>query len=570
VGRGSKDIVDWLIRVLGAARSIKDAVEKPADFPSSSPAEAARSESFVEADERSSEDFNVSPIGPAAIEPAILRPVHKRAKTPSGETSQNESPAPMVEEATSAGSRSGQGARASLQTVGRSASQSTVNPLEEAKQSPQPERHKHRFANRLLDRDAVDVVRRLRRHDHAAYLVGGCVRDLYLGLAPKDFDVSTSASPEEIKKVFRNCRIIGRRFRLAHIYFRGGKIIETATFRGTASSDDQEEQDLLIKRDNVWGSEEEDALRRDFTINGLMYNTGDGVIIDHVGGMSDLDKRVIRTIGDPDVRLQEDPVRILRAVRFSAKLDFEIETKLKTSMIAYAAELQRCATARILEETLKLFRTGYGARSVEILMEINALGLILPQLALFLSSPTNNQRTVQTEQVFGYLRALDELVKERGQVSDAVILTTILMVAIQEKLDEIEPRQHIQALTAIIFELTEEMLLTRRIKERTRQMLLAQKHLVPTMADQRPRRRVSPKAMLKRSYFADALDFFEICAKHHGEAMEQVTLWRQRAGEFESEVGDGDVREENRDEPQAPRRKRRRRRRGGTPRSERE
>lgn len=560
--------MDWLIRVLGAARSIKDAVEKPANLPSSYPAEASRAESFAQAGEPSSKDFSVSPIGPAGIEPATLRPVHKRAKTPSGEATQNKSPPRRVEEATSAASRSGQGAQASLQTVGRSASQSTVNPPEEAKQSRLPERHKHRFANRLLDRDAVDVVRRLRRHDHAAYLVGGCVRDLYLGLAPKDFDVSTSASPEEIKKVFRNCRIIGRRFRLAHIYFRGGKIIETATFRGTASSDDQEEQDLLIKRDNVWGSEEEDALRRDFTINGLMYNTGDGVIIDHVGGMLDLEKRVIRTIGDPDVRLQEDPVRILRAVRFSAKLNFKIETQLKKAMVTHATELQRCATARILEETLKLFRTGYGARSVEILMEINALGLILPQLALFLSSPTNNQRTVQTEQVFGYLRALDELVKERGQVSDAVILTTILMVAIQEKLDEIEPHQHTQALTAIIFELTEEMLLTRRIKERTRQMLLAQKHLVPTMADQRPRRRVSPKAMLKRSYFADALDFFEICAKHHGEAMEQVTLWRKRAGEFESEVGE--VREENRDEAPAPRRKRRRRRRGGTPRSERE
>ena len=188
-----------------------------------------------------------------------------------------------------------------------------------------------------IDPDAAKVVRRLSRSGFAAYLVGGCVRDLLLGRKPKDFDVATSATPPEIKSLFRNCRIIGRRFRLAHIFF-GQKIIETSTFRANpreVEADDDDElldaeqghgdNELYIRRDNVFGSAEEDARRRDFTINGLFYDLDGDKVIDYVEGLPDLERRTVRTIGDPDVRFREDPIRILRALKFAARLNFEIE-----------------------------------------------------------------------------------------------------------------------------------------------------------------------------------------------------------------------------------------------------
>ena len=181
---------------------------------------------------------------------------------------------------------------------------------------------------RSLDRSAIDadadrVVRRLAKAGFKAYLVGGCVRDILVGRRPKDFDVATSATPNEIRNVFRNCRIIGRRFRLAHVFF-GDKIIETATFRANPREEEEDAgNDLLIRRDNVFGEEDEDARRRDFTINGLFYDVEKEEVIDHVDGLVDLDARLVRTIGDPDVRFQEDPIRMLRAIKFAARLDFD-------------------------------------------------------------------------------------------------------------------------------------------------------------------------------------------------------------------------------------------------------
>jgi len=543
--------MDWLIRVLGAARSVKDAVENSASLDMNE-----SSSNFPESAAAASPGFEVEPLGPALRESSDPSPYQVRKKKPQAHKEPSTTKEQPPEESTT-----GHDAQASLENIKASADRLAVNSLENPEADEEPKRHKHRFINRKLDRDAVDVVRRLRRHEHSAYLVGGCVRDLYLGLSPKDFDVSTSAKPEEIKKIFRNSRIIGRRFRLAHIYFRGGKIIETATFRGKSSASDQDDKDLLITRDNVWGTEREDALRRDFTINGLMYDTTNGEIIDHVGGLSDLDKQEIRTIGDPDIRLQEDPVRILRAIRFSAKLNFKLETQLKKAMIRYGSEIKRCATARVLEETLKLFRTGNGAKSVEILISTQTLESVLPQLIPFLGKKTSNEQTPRYQEIMGYFNALDELVRARGQVSDAVILTTVLMAPIQTKLDELEPRLHAQNLNTIIGELTEQMLLTRRIKERARQLLMAQKHLKKPQAGKRPRRRISPQAMVKRSYFADALDFFEIWTKTHSEDFGQVMQWRERAGEIEGEDMESHV--DPKEKHRVPRKRRRRKRRSG-------
>src|SRR6184192_1197996 len=200
-----------------------------------------------------------------------------------------------------------------------------------------------------LDPDAVKVVRRLRRAGFLAYLVGGCVRDLLLGMRPKDFDVATSAHPNQVKETFRNSRLIGRRFRLAHVFFRGGKIIEVSTFRKSPLDELTDlPQDLLIRHDNVFGTEEEDARRRDFTINALFYEVDGGRVVDHVGGKADLAQRLVHTIGNPDVRMREDPVRILRAIRFAAKCGLRIEPETLVAMKKHVAEIPRCAPPHVL------------------------------------------------------------------------------------------------------------------------------------------------------------------------------------------------------------------------------
>ncbi|MEJ7604564.1 MAG: polynucleotide adenylyltransferase PcnB, partial [Kofleriaceae bacterium] len=235
-----------------------------------------------------------------------------------------------------------------------------------------------------IDPDADRVVRKLTRAGYKAYLVGGCVRDLLVSRTPKDFDVATSATPNEIKATFRNSRIIGRRFRLAHVFF-GSKIIETSTFR--ANPRDEDDHDLLIRRDNVFGSETEDARRRDFTINGLFYDVEREEVIDHVGGLADLDAKLVRTIGDPEIRFQEDPVRMLRAIKFAARLDFGFEPTTWRALLRWRGEISKCAPPRLLEEIHRLMRGGACRRSFELLVETGVLAILSPYIAGLLEGP---------------------------------------------------------------------------------------------------------------------------------------------------------------------------------------
>src|SRR5438552_5365098 len=228
----------------------------------------------------------------------------------------------------------------------------------------------HTISRRDIDADALKVLYRLRQFDHLAYLVGGSVRDLLLGRRPKDFDIGTSAHPYQVKKLFRNCWIIGRRFRLAHVKF-GQKVIEVATFRRQVAAGEEvvadgvpapdpstPEGEHLIHHDNTFGSPEEDAFRRDFTINALFYDIATFSIIDYVGGLEDLHERVVRSIGDPDVRLREDPVRMLRAIALSARLDFGIDPQLVDSIRRHRHEIAKASPARMLEEYYKILRAG--------------------------------------------------------------------------------------------------------------------------------------------------------------------------------------------------------------------
>ncbi len=224
------------------------------------------------------------------------------------------------------------------------------------------ERARHGIPVRLISANALKVIERLQGAGFAAYLVGGCIRDLLLGVRPKDFDVATSATPDEIRDLFRNARLIGRRFRLAHVRF-GREIIEVATFRGSGNGDSGEEGRVVergrLTRDNVFGSEAEDAWRRDFTINALMYDPATETIRDHVDGYEDVRERRLRLIGDPRTRYREDPVRLLRAVRFMVKLDLTMEPDTAGPIVAMAPLLEGIPPARLFDEILKLFMTGH-------------------------------------------------------------------------------------------------------------------------------------------------------------------------------------------------------------------
>src|SRR6188508_2270233 len=215
-------------------------------------------------------------------------------------------------------------------------------------------RPEHAVSRKDIDPDALKVLYRLKNHGFLAYLVGGGVRDLLLSRKPKDFDIGTNAHPQQIKKLFRNCFVIGRRFRLCHIRF-GRKVVEVSTFRRQAPA---EEGDPLIKRDNTFGSPEEDAFRRDFTVNALFYDIATFSVIDYVSGLEDLTNRLIRTIGDPEVRFREDPVRMLRAVALAARLGFTIHRDTLEAVRFLRGEIMKSSPARILDELYKILRQG--------------------------------------------------------------------------------------------------------------------------------------------------------------------------------------------------------------------
>ncbi|HEX9402101.1 MAG TPA: CCA tRNA nucleotidyltransferase [Anaeromyxobacter sp.] len=376
-----------------------------------------------------------------------------------------------------------------------------------------------------LDPDAVRVIARLRHMRHQAYFVGGCVRDLLLDRTPKDFDLATDAHPGEVRAIFRNCRLIGRRFRLAHVYFRGGKIIEVATFRKNpidVAEDVPDGGDLLITRDNVFGTAEEDAVRRDFTVNGLFYDVASGEVIDYVGGRRDLEDHRIATIGDPEIRMREDPVRTLRAVRFAARLGFTIEPDCFEAMRRHAGELARCAPARVLEETFKILRCGGSARAFELLRACGALPVVLPALGAALDSWDESRR----RSFFAHLGALDRLVRSGEDVSDAVLLGALLMHLTSSggALDAGHSRAN--DADALLDSLVSTSRLPRKIAERTRLAMQAQRGFRDPQRKRRRRGRGGGGQP-----HADAAQLLTISVEATGEGRELLDRLKAQAGQ---------------------------------------
>ncbi|WP_133539846.1 polynucleotide adenylyltransferase PcnB [Idiomarina aquatica] len=253
-------------------------------------------------------------------------------------------------------------------------------------------RDEHPISRKDISPNALKVLYRLHNAGFDAYLVGGCVRDLLLGLQPKDFDVTTNATPEEVKKLFRNCRLIGRRFRLAHILF-GREIIEVATFRGHHNEDDeshakiaQQDEHGQLVRDNVYGSIEEDAERRDFTVNALYYNIADFCIYDFANGVADIEAGVLKLIGDPEIRYREDPVRMLRAVRFATKLNMALADDVRLPIKSLAGLLKNIPPARLFDEFLKLFMAGRAQANFDMMCEFQLFQQLFPILKSYLDT----------------------------------------------------------------------------------------------------------------------------------------------------------------------------------------
>jgi len=420
-------------------------------------------------------------------------------------------------------------------------------------------RAEHTLSRRQIDSDALRVLYRLHEHNHAAYLVGGSVRDLLLGRRPKDFDIGTSAHPYQVKRLFRNCWIIGRRFRLAHIRF-GTKTIEVATFRRQLSAqelaaaeappahgipmDEGDASVRLLHRDNTFGTPEEDAFRRDFTINALFYDIGSLSIIDYTGGLEDLKGRLIRSIGDPAERVQEDPVRMLRAVAMASRLDFAIDAPIEAAIAAHRTEIAKSAPARLIEELYKLLRSGSSERAFRMLAERR----LLEPIASVLQKGAGDG-------LWRSLAALDAYRHRFEAAPDTLtnaILLGSLLVPLGPAVTALAPhrpaggdREPAPSLGMLP--------LARRDVDRLRQVLVLQHRLLDMHLSPRARR-----ALMHRGPFREALAWLEI----HAHVPEVVEHWRgfvEAAGTFEAEAGGGSA------EPPPPRRRRRRRRRRRSP-----
>lgn len=274
----------------------------------------------------------------------------------------------------------------------------------------EPKRIAVSFDPHFLDPEAIKIVQRLVRFGHEAYLVGGCVRDLILGERPKDFDVVTSARPNEIRKIFRNCRIIGRRFRLAHIFFPNQKIIEVATFRGyeVPKSEEQKSEVVLITDDNVFGDARSDATRRDFPMNGLFYDLNSGEIIDYVGGFADLRERTISSIGDPVVRFREDPVRMIRAIKFAAKLRLTMTPDVRSAIEHCHKEIINASPARVVDEVFKILGQKGVYQTFVGLQEHGLLKFILE----FLDTDFRQKNPDTKNHYWNFLKSLDLTLSE--------------------------------------------------------------------------------------------------------------------------------------------------------------
>jgi poly(A) polymerase len=457
-------------------------------------------------------------------------------------------------------------------------------------------RNKHNVSRKWISPNALRVLYRLKEQGYHAYLVGGGVRDLLLGREPKDFDIATDARPGEVKKAFRNCRLIGRRFRLAHIHFHD-EIIEVATFRSMTSDepeaaeampvpeptpapiDDHQStisnsdsapaaparpkpprmlktEDGMILRDNVFGTPEEDALRRDFTVNALFYNIADYSVIDYVGGMADLNKGLIRTIGDPLVRFTEDPVRMVRAVRFAAMLGFEIEEETYRAMLTLRDRVALASPSRMYEETLKLFLLGEGEKTYQLLRKTGLFGVIFPRLNDWVDREDDGFPHTWIGKA---LEWVDTCVQAGKQVQPHILFGLLYGEYVEQKAAELRKAGApaldavTKAVTGILTEQAQRVMIPKKIGLAIRDMYWNQ-HRFEKKEGRHPR------YFLRRPGFFDAFEYLRFASETTGERTELRAWWKQFIKANPAAPAEEKELQELREKRQKPGRRRRSRR----------
>lgn len=385
-------------------------------------------------------------------------------------------------------------------------------------------RSEHPISRKLISPGTLKVLYRLRKAGFEAYLCGGAVRDLMAGRTPKDFDVATDAKPHEIRRLFRNARIIGRRFRLAHVLFEGEKV-EVSTFRRTPDPNEQRSpEELLITSDNTYGSPREDAFRRDFTINALFYNIEDFSVIDYVAGVADLEQGLIRVIGDPDLRFCEDPVRMMRACEFAGRLGFTIETATQAAIQRHRQELRKAAPARLTEELLALLRCGHAGESMQWMLDLGLLEVLLPEALAMIRA---NERGVGS--FTGILPTIDRWTEQGRELPEQVALGAMLLPEVMMRRFEAEMASG-QWMTLAEFreaiDATLEPFLSRLSVANYKATLLANAlEGFHRLCDRRytPGQRVR---IASKSYFDDAFDLLELLVTATGEGHEALEHWQ--------------------------------------------
>ncbi len=384
-------------------------------------------------------------------------------------------------------------------------------------------RNQHTVSRKQMSQEVLKVLYRLHRTGHLAYLCGGGVRDLLLGRTTEDYDVATDAEPKRLKEVFGNCRLIGRRFRIAHILFKGGKIIEVSTFRkkGEEEEEGEDRDSLLIKRDNTFGSPAEDAFRRDFTVNALYYNVADFSIIDYVDGRTDLESRLIRCIGDPDVRFQEDPIRILRGIRLAATLGFRVEESTWKAMKRQCHHIMECAVSRIREEIMKTLRREGSIRAFELLARASILQLLFPRLDEFrLSCPEGDFGS--RDPISQHLAALDDLRAKGAEFTDPLLLATLTAAPAMASFKTLHPGEDVgKWLQQYLEENLKPLATPRAVRTQVYLLHLALRHMLGV------HRRKRRRSLRRSPIFSDALNLLEIHCLATGQHRSALHRWQR-------------------------------------------
>ncbi|MBK5274863.1 MAG: polynucleotide adenylyltransferase PcnB [Desulfuromonadales bacterium] len=432
-------------------------------------------------------------------------------------------------------------------------------------------RQEHGISRKLMSPNSLRILYRLKDNGYIGYLVGGCVRDLLLGREPKDFDVVTNATPNEVKRMFRNCRLIGRRFRLAHLHYQD-EIIEVATFRSLASEEPEtdpkeahgaehrqrpprmlKDDDGMILRDNVYGTPAEDAQRRDFTVNSLSYNIADFSIIDYTGGLADLNAGIIRTIGVPDVRFQEDPVRMLRAVRFAALLGFTIEENTRTALVGAADIIVRSAPARLYEEMLKILLSGEAAKCYDLLRQTGLFAALFPNFSNWLDAESEGFPHTRFGHMLNYV---DDRIQQGYKISPPLLLALLFGEYIDEKAEHFRRQgaPWLQSVDAAVAEFMGEtcpiVMIMNRVGIALRNIISQQ-----TRLNKIPGRR--PESFIAHHDFNDIIEYCRITRGDKKDVAKQLDWWVAQAQQ-QTPVS---LPCELTNETKAPQRKRKRRRR---------